>query len=218
MPDQVVIQPLQPAHAREAAELHAEGQPGTFLTSLGPRFLRVLYREFVHLPSVYGFEAVADGQVVGMVTGTSDTGALFRELLRRAWLRLGLVVALRLVAHPRLIRRVWDTLHYPSQLHSAPGEGEALTMAVRLPYRKHGIGTELMLALLREARRRGLRGLWYTVDGANENALRFHRRLGAEFQRTEIMYGRQMVLLFNDLKVVADDGGASPAGQHGAGR
>ncbi|MEZ4658511.1 MAG: hypothetical protein R2911_13150 [Caldilineaceae bacterium] len=37
------IDPLQPVHARDAARLHIAGQPGTFLTSLGPPVLTVFY-------------------------------------------------------------------------------------------------------------------------------------------------------------------------------
>ena len=62
------IQPLQARHAREAAEIHAESQPGTFLTALGPGFLRVLYAALADSPYAYAYEAVVGDEVVAAIT------------------------------------------------------------------------------------------------------------------------------------------------------
>ncbi len=49
------IVPLDPAHAAAAARLHIDGQPGTFLTRLGPDVLTVLYRALPRSPVGFGF-------------------------------------------------------------------------------------------------------------------------------------------------------------------
>ena len=51
------IVPLDPAHAAAAARLHIDGQPGTFLTRLGPEVLTVLYRALPQSPAGFGFAA-----------------------------------------------------------------------------------------------------------------------------------------------------------------
>jgi len=200
----VQIRPLRPEHADIAATIHAEGQEGTFLTSLGHDFLRLLYAELAVSPAAFAWEAVVDGQVVGVTGGTIDTATLFRSFVRRRWPALIWVVGRRLLTHPQLFGRLWETLRYPSQLHSKPGEGEALVLGVLVPYRHYGIGSLLMKTMLQGARERGLRGLWYTVDATNERALRFHQGHGARYQREEMLYGRKMLLFYNPLH--ADEG------------
>lgn len=197
---EVVIRPLQVRDAAVAAEIHEESQPGTFLTSLGQRFLRLLYRELALSPTAFGYAALIEGQVVGMIMATEDTGSLFRDLIRRRWLALALVIGLRLLSRPGLIGRVLETLRYPSQLRSEPGEGEELLLGVRAACRQRGIGSLLTTTLLAEARRRGLKGLWYTVDARNERAIRFHQRHGAQFRREETLYGRKFLLYFCPLQ------------------
>lgn len=193
------IQPLQRCHAAVAARLHEEAQPGTFLTNLGQRFLRLLYEELADTPSAFGYEAVIGDECVGLMTGATNTEHLYSEIIRRRWFAFAVVVGLRLLTHPWLIPSTLQTLRYPGQLHAAPGEGEALTLGVFKAYRHYGIGGALMKALIDGARERGLKGLWYTVDATNERALRLHKGYGAIFKREEMLNGRKMILLLNPL-------------------
>ncbi|MGL4650831.1 MAG: hypothetical protein ACRC1H_15595, partial [Caldilineaceae bacterium] len=57
--------PLGPRHAEQAARLHILGQPGTFLTSLGPDVLCVLYRTLPETAGGFGYavEDVATGML-----------------------------------------------------------------------------------------------------------------------------------------------------------
>ncbi len=202
------IQPLQPRHAREAAEIHAESQPGTFLTALGPGFLRVLYAALADSPYAYAYEAMVGDEVAGVAAGSTDTGDLLRDVVRRRWPALTVAVGIRLLTHPRLIPQVFQMLRYPNQLHNEPGEGEALVLGVRKAYRKHGMGSLLMEAVFAGGRERGVRALWYTVDGRNEYAMKFHQRQGAIYKRSEILFGREMKLFLKPL--VAGDAAPAP--------
>ena len=49
---------LAPAHAKEATQLHIAGQPGTFLTSLGPDVLMVVYGALPRMAAGFGYVAV----------------------------------------------------------------------------------------------------------------------------------------------------------------
>ena len=55
------IVPLAADHAVDAARLHIDGQPGTFLTRLGPAVLTVLYRALPQSPVGFGFVDLTPG-------------------------------------------------------------------------------------------------------------------------------------------------------------
>ena len=52
----LTVTPLTSAYASEAARLHREGQPGSFLTALGDEVLTVLYRLLPQSNVGFGFE------------------------------------------------------------------------------------------------------------------------------------------------------------------
>ena len=91
------------ADVRAIAALHAERIAEGFLVSLGPAFLRRLYRRILRAPGAFVIvadEAVAVGpnRVCGFIAVAEDTGALYREFL----LRDGIVGAV--AATPGIIR------------------------------------------------------------------------------------------------------------------
>ncbi len=109
------IRPFAPEHAAAAAAIHAEGQPGTFLTSFGPSFLRALYSQMAQSAHSFGCVALDGGEVIGVVTGTEDSGAVFRELILRRGLKLLLPVAGAVLRHPALLLKVLQTVMYPAE-------------------------------------------------------------------------------------------------------
>ncbi|MEX1019504.1 MAG: GNAT family N-acetyltransferase [Litorilinea sp.] len=133
MPVNYVLAPLNAEHARIAARLHIAGQPGTFLTQLGPEILEIIYRA---LPEAgFGFVALmphADcddtpgdtpdntGQtraVCGFISGAPGIGGVFVKALTgeggRRGLRLLRGLTRRLLRKPALIRHLFATLLYP---------------------------------------------------------------------------------------------------------
>lgn len=185
--------PLDRTHAATAAELHAAGQPGTFLTSLGPAFLRALYTAIPASPYGFGFAALeaASGEMIGVVAASTNTSDLFRDIaLRQVW-RIAPPIAMRLLRHPTLLPKILQTLAYPSaEVH--PGAGELLFIGVRETLRSRGIGAQLYAALLEECRRRGVAVLTVLVDASNEGANRFYRRHGFQYDTSQTLFGRRM--------------------------
>ncbi len=184
-----VIQELKVEHAPIAAEIHIEGQPGTFLTSLGQEFLTVLYAQMCASPWGFGCVALSDGQVVGLVAAAVNTSALFKEIIWRRWYRLVWPLTKQLWRHPSLLTNTLQTLSYPGQ--EAAG-AELLFIGVRARLRGQGLGRRLVEALGAECRARSISNLEVTVDVANQGANRFYRRHGFQYQRTFELYGRQM--------------------------
>jgi ribosomal protein S18 acetylase RimI-like enzyme len=204
------LKPLAPEHAVAAAEIHAEGQPGTFLTSLGGAFLRALYTEMAISPHCFGFVAADGDEVIGVITGTTDSSQVFKDLILRRWFKLALPVAGALLRRPRLIGNVVQTLLYPAQTKLEPGEAEWLYIGTRASRRGEGIGQALFDALVAEMRRRKVRVMGCIVDDANVVANRFHERNGLRPVRAMVMYGRPMHWLELPLTTKGEaDGNAS---------
>jgi ribosomal protein S18 acetylase RimI-like enzyme len=191
------IVPLTPDHAATAARLHAAGQPGTFLTSLGPGVLTALYRGLPTSAAGFGFAAAAAGAPqtdapVGFVAATTSVGSLFVQMGPRL---LPPLLA-QLARKPRLIARCVQTAAYPFLVREqdAAATAELLAIMVDPARRSQGIGAALLAALLAACQRRRLAYLDVTVDAANAGAQRFYIRHGFQPHRRFMLYDRAMLL------------------------
>lgn len=159
--------PLTPEHARQVAEIHAEGQVGTFLTRLGLDFLTTLYAAMPESPWVFG-SVVMDGETVaGVGVVALDTDQFFRDVKRRHWPRLLWCVARQVLRHPSLIGEIVQSVRYPAKLSAPPGEAEILFLGIRRAYVRQGIAPNLLDHLLDEAYRRGCSSATATIDRRN---------------------------------------------------
>lgn len=204
------LRPLRPEDATAAATIHAEGQPDTFLTSLGPAFLRALYAQMAGSTHCFGYVAEERGEVIGVVVGTVDAGAVFKELILRRGFRLLVPVGAAILRRPALLPDVLRTAFYPGRRKGGPhpslgeggnpqasplpisGEGELFFIGTRADRRGTGVGRALFQALAEEMRRRGMRAMGLTVDEGNEQAKRFYLRNGMCPAYVFTLYGRRM--------------------------
>jgi ribosomal protein S18 acetylase RimI-like enzyme len=208
---QLLITPLTPSYARQAARLHIQGQPGTFLTSLGEDVLTVVYRALPQSHSGFGFAAVqltdqgtapaGDGPLVGYISATTAIGSLFIEMASQRLGELLLPLMRRYIQEPGLAVRSLQTALYPFLAHEDEGEpvAELLSIMVEPALRSYGIGALLMAGFLQECRSRSLRAVTVTVDAANDGAQRFYRRHGFSTWRDIMLYGRPMDILRREL-------------------
>ncbi len=161
------LTPFAPEHARQVAEIHAEGQVGTFLTRLGLDFLTTLYAAMPQSPWVFG-NVVMDGEIVaGVGVVALDTDQFFRDVKRHHWPHLLWCVARQVLRHPSLIGEIVQSVRYPAKLSASPGEAEVLFLGMRRAYMRQGIAPELLLHLLNEAYRRGCPSATAIIDRRN---------------------------------------------------
>jgi ribosomal protein S18 acetylase RimI-like enzyme len=214
----LLVTPLSPLHARQGARLHIQGQPGTFLTSLGEEVLAVVYRALPQTRGGFGFAAVqlsepgasprlqpAGGELplLGYISATTGVGGLFLEVASQQCGELLLPLMRRYRQDPLLALRSMQAALYP---FLTPGEregepaAELLSIMVEPAIRSHGIGALLMAAFLHECRNRGLAAVNVTVDAANEGAQEFYRRHGFAARQNIVLFGRPMYLFRRRLK------------------
>jgi len=188
----VDIRQIERGDARAAALLHIEGQPGTFLTSLGVEFLTAFYAQLADSAHGYAFVATDGERVLGIIAGTRDTHALYRELLLKRGVHLAWPVARRLLKAPSLLGRVIKSLFYPSKVHATPEDAEFLFIGVATEARRHGIGSRMFEVLVAESQRRGAKRLLSTVEATNNLSNAFHAKWGFDKIATIELFGRLM--------------------------
>lgn len=170
----VVVRAGSERDARVAARLHADEIAEGFLSSLGPRFLQLLYRRVVRSGGSFLLVAEEGDAIVGHAAATEDVPRLYREFLRHEGVAAGAVAA------PRLVRR-WrsalETLRYPA-VHEDLPKAELLAVAVSSRSRGRGVGRALVAAANEELVRRGVRDARVVVANTNTAALRLYTSSG----------------------------------------
>ena len=207
----LLVTPLTPHYARQAARLHIQGQPGTFLTSLGEDVLTVVYRALPRARGGFGTAAVqltdhavahdGDAPLLGYISATTGIGGLFVEIGAQRLGELLPPLLRRYAQAPSLIVRSLQTAAYPFLAPEEEQEptAELLSIMVEPALRSYGIGALLMAAFLHECRSRSLRAVTVTVDAVNHGAQRFYRRHGFSEWRSIMLYGRPMYVFKRDL-------------------
>lgn len=177
----MIVGPARPEDAAAVARLHAECIPEGFLASLGPRFLRRLYRRAVRSERVAVLVARAEGapgaEVEGFVAVADDVRAFYREFLARDWFFALLAAMVPVLRAPR---SVFETLRYGGRAgggESGP-TAEILALAVTPAARGRGTGTALATAALVEARNRDCPRVRVLTAVGNGAAVRAYEHAG----------------------------------------
>lgn len=176
---QVVIATLQPQQVAQVARLHAEGISSGFISSLGPRFIQQLYRGIMSCSSAFCLVALEQGHVLGFLAGAESVGKLYRSvILRRGLLMIGPL--LRFAFSPRTIRKIFQTLLYPSHTGKEYPPAEVLSVVVAADARRRGVGDKLMRAGLKELAHRNISAVKVAVAADNEPANHYYIKEGFE--------------------------------------
>jgi ribosomal protein S18 acetylase RimI-like enzyme len=198
------IVPLAPNHAADAARLHIAGQPGTFLTALGPGVLTAIYGALPRTRAGFGFAAVDDPvdntadesrALLGFISATMGVGKLFAEIGTSGMGTILPPLLGQFARRPSLLWRSVQTVAYPLLVgggESGPPPVELLSIMVEPSQRSQGIGAQLLVALLQECQARAIPLLDVTVDANNEGAQRLYARHGFVHHHDFTLYGRPM--------------------------
>jgi ribosomal protein S18 acetylase RimI-like enzyme len=177
--------------AAAAALLHSRQIGEGFLSVLGPRFLRRLYRRIVRAPGSFLLVVESGSRTVGFLAGSTDVAALYRDFLWRDGVAAALACGWRLI---RSWRRVLETLH-----HGGGGSGdgaELLAIAVHPDVQGNGAGTLLVGGFLEEIGRLGFDAAYVVVAAGNDVAIALYGRAGfREASRFELHAGTESLVM-----------------------
>ena len=149
------------------ARLHTDGISTGFLPSLGPRFMRRLYRALIGYEQAVVLVADDGNGPVGFVAGVLDTGAFYKHFIRHHGLAAGWA-ALPRALRPLVMKRVWESLRYEGADHAA-------LVAVA---RGRGLGTRLGKQFLTELAQKGASEVTVVVGSDNAQAIAAYLKMG----------------------------------------
>jgi ribosomal protein S18 acetylase RimI-like enzyme len=161
--------------------LHEVAFPGFFLTSLGARFLRLLYSSFVNVDSGICIVAENESGVIGLVAGTSNPESFFKTLLRRMGVSFAIAAIPGLLRAPvPVVRKCMGAIFYrgekPKEMTDA---GLLSSLAVSPQVSGNNIGRQLVNTFCDELLARGVEAVYLTTDASgNDGVNRFYEKCG----------------------------------------
>jgi ribosomal protein S18 acetylase RimI-like enzyme/ubiquinone/menaquinone biosynthesis C-methylase UbiE len=173
--------------------LHQQVFPEYFLSSLGCRFLRHYYAEFLGRDDAFGFVANVDGRTVGFVVGVLDAAAFYRRFYKRRFASLLLILGSGVIRSARLRLQVLKRLrHVRFAMGSLVGEQAGalvfqnisetptrlLALGVAPDARGHGVAEMLIDELNAVLNRVGATTVGLSVRAENLRAIAFYLRTG----------------------------------------
>ena len=196
------------------ARLHVENLNQGFLATLGPAFLKEMYRAIDHsVGSVLIVERDENGEVIGFVSGAKGMARIYRRMLRRIHVIPFLLA--KQVMNPKKLRRIFEVMRYsssgpqqeePSQeqmeraLAELP-EPELLTIAVAPQARGKGVSERLYRSLEAHFRSRGEPAFRIIVGDALAPAHNFYKKMGAvPVHQTEVHKGEGSVIYVHQVR------------------
>lgn len=183
----VVIVALGNKHINNVVRVHVEALPNFFLTFLGTRFLKEIYRSFVENPNGIGFVAVDahSGQVLGAIVGPLVPQGYFRDLLIRRWWAFCLASIGAVLKRPAIIKRLFRALFYRGEPPPGPKRALLSGIAVLPQVQRRGVGQALIKRWIQEVKQHGCCGCYLTTDADNNKKINnFYQKLGWRIEST----------------------------------
>jgi ribosomal protein S18 acetylase RimI-like enzyme len=161
------------------AELHISEIDTGFISSLGPATVRRIYEGIAASRHAFIFAAYEHETVVGFICGSVRTKCVYRDVLVRQGVMIGMRLLPKLVAR-RAIVAICETLVYPLQRQCAVlPEAEILNFCVRRTDQRKGIGGILFRRLVEEFQRREVLQIRIVTGAQQTSAQRFYETVGA---------------------------------------
>ncbi len=162
---------------QEVAGLHQEFIKSGFLTSLGPSFLRILYKGIIGAENAFCVVAEKDGAVIGFACGTENISIFYRRFLIRIFFRL-LPVFFSNIKRAAVLRKIFETVSYPRKAAVALPKAEWLSMVAMRDNEEGRISDRLFHKLVEQFRIRGIKEFKSIVGQSVIHSIKFNERMG----------------------------------------
>ena len=197
--------PARPQDVPSVVHVHIAAFPGFFLTSLGPAFLRTMYRAFLSNAGGVFVVARANQDVQGFAVGVLESTGKDRALALRYLPQFLISVIPGFIKNPiKVSRRILSQFFAVGEQITIPDDAAVLRSIGILPDAR---GTGIAGDLLREFERcsfiKGARSVALTTDALdNARAITFYQKNGYEVAQ-EFMQdkNRRMLLMLKKLDI-----------------
>lgn len=176
-----MIKALEKDHSAQVAQLHITGISSGFISSLGEKFVTVLYESIAQSPYSFGFVEEVDNKVVGFVTFTTNLKGLYKSVIRKNLFRFSFLLFSKLFSFST-VKKIFETLFYPNRSDTSDlPKGELLSIAVIESERGKGIAKALIQRGLAECYSRGIPNVKVLVADFNKSANKLYQKSGFEY-------------------------------------
>ena len=193
------IRPMQYRDAERVAELHCAAMGNSLWARLGPSFLGVLYRALVDSRYFLAFVYVEENEVRGFIAGSSDTSAMYRDVLKRRMMFVGPALALGVLRHPGVGLKLLETARYFGASGAEDVTAESLFCSFVPDLRGKRVSKHINKVLFDELYARGHERVKVSTEIDNEGANRQLRSWGFDERGRFRFYGKDMVTYVLDL-------------------
>lgn len=186
---------------QQIARLHISALDQSFLSTLGPAFLALMYQSIDECKNTCLILEEREGQVIGFISGACGVGPIYRKMLHH-WFRLTIALA-PVILHPAKLWRIIEILSYGREKVSEQGlpEHELISIAVAKQDRGRGVAERLYGRLLEYFRDDGVQAFRITVGDGLAPAHRFYQRMGAvPIAKTSVHRGHFSTIYLQKIK------------------
>ncbi|MEM2174183.1 MAG: GNAT family N-acetyltransferase [Candidatus Micrarchaeia archaeon] len=181
----ITFRKMQLSDTNQVVNVHLSSFRGFFLSSLGPKFLDLLYAFIASSPDGVGFVAVDNSQVVGFVCGSMKPLGFYRRFFFKKWREIIFSILLSIIRNPSIVPRLVWRLVTPPQASAEPGTATLMSIAILPEYQNKGIGKVLIQEFLNEMKKCGMQRVNLTTDRDNNDAVNaFYQRMGFQLVRS----------------------------------
>ncbi|MBN1897728.1 MAG: GNAT family N-acetyltransferase [Spirochaetes bacterium] len=158
--------------------LHKTFIPTGFLSSLGRKFLYLLYKNLYFYKGAILLVAQYEGNVIGFISGVKDINKFFKYFYKKNILKIIPILFLR-VFRFKVLKGVIELVFYPRKhfLCDLP-RSELLGIVVEKKYHGKGVATKLMNQLKKEFKRMKCKKFKVVVGSRLKQAILFYEKSG----------------------------------------
>ena len=179
------IRQMDVGDVSSVVDVHLASFTGFFLSGMGVPFLRKVYLSVLEDRTRIALVYASEGAVVGFVVGVTDPRGYFRKTLEHSWLGFALASIPKMLKRPAVALQLLRRLETQRKAPFEEGHASLMSIGVDPGQQGKGIGDQLIVAFLREAKSRGCSGVLLDTDAVNnDSANRFYVRAGFRLSRT----------------------------------
>ena len=197
----------------QCAEVHQDQIRQGFLTTLGPRFLQLLYRKTARSGNSFLFTAISEQEVVGFACGITSMKGFYRQFIFPHGLLIFPLILPRLLSWNR-VRSVLELLRYPSKADAKVElpQTQLLNLCVSNPSHRDAIGSLLLAAVAKEFDCRDVPDFRVVVGQTRSEILRLCEAVGGQqVGETQVHKGAQSYIYVLDVEEVIRSDSREPA-------
>ena len=200
--DNVTTRHMNDSDIEKIVSIHILAFKGFFLTTMGEKFLKVLYKYYLYDKSSIALVAESsEDKIIGFVVGTLDPVGFYSRAIKARALSFALAAFPIILRKSLILFRLLIRLRKYKEAVEYPGDCELMSIGVLPIVARNGIGKILEQSFCDEALQRGAKLVRLTTDHCdNDYVNAFYIHLGYVLDSVHTTLERRKMNLY--LKVL----------------